>query len=58
MTTLYALVLNICLANGECFEIQPAIYTDLVSCVAEAAHQRTVSDPGAYCLEVKEEELP
>lgn len=56
--TLYALVISVCLTNGECFEIQPAVYTDLVSCVVEASHQRSIGDPRAYCVEMVEEEAP
>ena len=37
--TLYALVMSVCLIDGNCYENGIELYYDLPSCQTEAAHQ-------------------
>ena len=53
---LYALVVSVCLSNGECIALSPEIYEDMTRCVMEVAHQRAQGFD-SYCEEMKEESL-
>ena len=53
---LYALVVSVCLSNGECHELSPEIYEDMALCVMEVAHQRA-QGMHSHCEEMKEESL-
>jgi len=55
MTMLYALIINVCLSNGECYAVAPEVFDDMTRCVMEAHYQRKTADNGAYCEEVLEE---
>lgn len=56
MATLYALVINVCLSNGECYTLSPEVYDDMTRCVMEAHYQRKTADNGAYCEAMEQEE--
>ena len=51
---LYALVVSVCLSNGECHEVSPEIYEDMTTCVMEVVHQRA-QGMHSYCEEIREE---
>ena len=51
---LYALVVSVCLSNGECHEVSPELYEDMTACIMEASHQRA-QGMHSYCEEMKEE---
>lgn len=53
---LYALVVSVCLSNGQCHELSPEIYQDMTDCVMEASHQRAQGIL-SYCEEMKEDSL-
>ena len=53
---LYALVVSVCLSNGQCHELSPEIYEDMTACIIEASHQRA-QGMHSYCEEMKEESL-
>ena len=53
---LYALVVSVCLSNGECIALSPELYEDMTRCVMEVAHQRA-QGMHSYCEEMKEESL-
>ena len=53
---LYALVVSVCLSNGECHELSPELYEDMTRCVTEASHQRA-QGVYSYCEEIKEDSL-
>lgn len=53
---LYALVVSVCLSNGQCHELSPEIYEYMTACVIEVAHQRAQGFD-SYCEEIKEESL-
>ena len=36
---LYALVVSVCLSNGQCYDVSPEVYEDMARCVIEATHQ-------------------
>lgn len=54
MITLYALVISVCLSNGQCEALSPEVYEDLARCVMEVAHQRAQGFD-SYCEEIQEE---
>lgn len=54
MITLYALVVSVCLSNGQCEALSPEVYEDLTLCVMEVAHQRAQGFD-SYCEEIQEE---
>ena len=51
---LYALVVSVCLSNGQCHEVSPEVYEDMTRCVMEVAHQRAQGFD-SYCEEMKED---
>ena len=53
---LYALVVSVCLSNGECHELSPELYEDMTRCVMEVAHQRAQGFD-SYCDEIQEDSL-
>ena len=53
---LYALVVSVCLSNGECIALSPELYEDMTRCVMEVAHQRA-QGMHSYCEEMKEDSL-
>ena len=53
---LYALVVSVCLSNGECHEVSPELYEDMTRCAMEVAHQRA-QGMHSYCEEMKEDSL-
>lgn len=53
---LYALIVSVCLSNGQCHEVSPEIYEDMTRCLMEASHQRT-QGVYSYCEEMKDESL-
>ena len=53
---LYALVVSVCLSNGECHEVSPEVYEDMILCVMEVAHQRAQGFD-SYCEEIQEESI-
>ena len=53
---LYALVVSVCLSNGQCHELSPELYEDMTRCVREVAHQRS-QGMHSYCEEMKEDSL-
>jgi len=53
---LYALVVSVCLSNGECCALSPELYEDMTRCVMEVAHQRA-QGMHSYCEEMKEDSL-
>lgn len=55
MTTLYALVINVCLSSGECYPLSPGIFDDMTRCVMEAHYQRRTAENGAYCETIEDE---
>jgi len=52
----YALVVSVCLSNGQCHELSPEIYQDMTACVMESSHQRK-QGMHSYCEEMKEDSL-
>lgn len=42
---IYALVLTLCLLDGNCYETVPAVYESEQECVAEVMHQRAKGIP-------------
>ena len=53
---LYALVVSVCLSNGQCHELSPEIYEDMTACIIEASHQRA-QGMHSYCDEIQEESI-
>ena len=53
---LYALVVSVCLSNGQCHELSPEIYEDMTTCLMESAYQRK-QGVYSYCEEMKEDSL-
>ena len=53
---LYALVVGVCLSNGQCHELSLELYEDMTACIMEVAHQRAQGFDN-YCEEMKEESL-
>ena len=53
---LYALVVSVCLSNGECIALSPELSEDMTRCVMEVAHQRA-QGMHSYCEEMKEDSL-
>ena len=53
---LYALVVSVCLSNGQCYDVSPEVYEDMARCVIEATHQRA-QGMDSYCEEIKDETL-
>jgi hypothetical protein len=53
---LYALVVSVCLSNGECYDLSPELYEDMTTCVMESSYQRK-QGIHSYCEEMKEESL-
>jgi len=53
---LYALVVSVCLSNGECHDLSPEVYENMTACVMESSYQRK-QGVYSYCEEMKEESL-
>ena len=53
---LYALVVSVCLSNGECIALSPELYEDMTACVMESSYQRK-QGIYSYCEEMKDESL-
>ena len=53
---LYALVVSVCLSNGQCHDLSPELYEDMTACIMEVAHQRA-QGMHSYCEEMKDESL-
>jgi len=54
--TLYALVVSVCLSNGECHALSPELYEDMTACVMESSYQRK-QGMHSYCEEMKDESI-
>ena len=53
---LYALVVSVCLSNGQCHDLSPELYEDMTTCVMESSYQRK-QGIYSYCEEMKDESL-
>ena len=52
---LYALVVSVCLSNGECIALSPELYEDMTACVMESSYRK--QGIYSYCDEMKDESL-
>ena len=53
---LYALVVSVCLSNGQCHDLSPELYEDMTRCFIKASHQRA-QGMHSYCEEIQEDSL-